>query len=549
MATPSFTTDLTTLNDAEASETLYEMTGYTQGGTPVAQDPVYPIQGTYCFVANQKNKTGLQSIAFDYGSGVTINTGECIFVWQVMLAGDAIESFTNGGYRMLAGDDATNFKGWKTGGNDFARNPYGGWQNVAVDPTFTPDYTGGSQTTWQYFASGINMTKTIQKGDLHGMDVTRVGRGEFIVSGGSPGGGDGYCTFAGMAAANDGQTARWGLFQEQAGGYLWKGLMSIGHTDNQPPASATFIDSNVNVNIDITPRTYAAFNKIEIKNAYTIVDWTGVNFSSLDAAGLSPGWMEVVDNADVTLDTCTFTDMNPSSGTNAFILKSNSTINSTTFRRCGRVLQNGAVFDGCIFEESPASASMYISNLDNIDNCDFTSDGSNHAMVLSPAHAGNSYILTGCTYTGYAATSGSTGNEVIFNDSHGAVTINVAGGDAPTIRNGVDATTSVILAVTHTLTGLVSGSEVTYMLDGSVPSAGGSEVFHVENANTDDGLGNSPPTMKTEYAYNYVSDRTVDIYVHKVEYEWLSLDNIVLDENNATIPIQQQLDRNYNNPT
>jgi hypothetical protein len=190
MAAPSYTTDLTILTDAEDDVSLYEMSGYVEGGSPSVEDPVYPIQGSFCYVANQKNKTGLQSIAFSAVAGpITIAAGECIFMWQVMLAGDAIESFFNGGYQLLAGDDTTNFKAWKTGGNDYARNPYGGWQNAVVDPTHQEDSETGTQTVWQYFGSGINMTKTIQKGDLHGLDITTYGRGTLTVSGGDVGNG------------------------------------------------------------------------------------------------------------------------------------------------------------------------------------------------------------------------------------------------------------------------------------------------------------------------------------------------------------------------
>ena len=95
---------------------------------------------------------------------------------------------------------------------------------------------------------------------------------------------------------------------------------------------------------------------------------------------------------------------------------------------------------------------MYVDNLDNVDNCNFYSDGSNHAMELTTAHAGNSYTLTGCTYTSYATTSGSTGNECIYNNSGGVVTIYVVGGDQPSIRNGVGASTLLPSSITLTMT-------------------------------------------------------------------------------------------------
>jgi hypothetical protein len=82
--------------------------------------------------------------------------------------------------------------------------------------------------------------------------------------------------------------------------------------------------------------------------------------------------------------------------------------------------------------------------LDNIDNCDFTSDGTGHAIELTSAHAGSSYTIVGCTYTGYASIDGSTGDEVIYNNSGGAVTITISGGDTPTVMNGTSASTTIV---------------------------------------------------------------------------------------------------------
>ena len=51
-------------------------------------------------------------------------------------------------------------------------------------------------------------------------------------------------------------------------------------------------------------------------------------------------------------------------------------------------------------------------------------------------------------------------NAAIFNDTGAAVTINVSGGTSPTIRNGTGATTTVVQAVTLTVTGIESDSEI-----------------------------------------------------------------------------------------
>ena len=250
MTVPSYTTDLTTgeLNDCDASTpTGVEFANHETGAAPVEGDTDYFIEGIACYTATSgSTKVGLCSIAFDYGSSVPIVAGECIFVWHVFLAGNAIDTIANGGMRVLAGDDLDNYEGWYTGGNNFGRNPYGGWQNFAVDPRNTPDVTLGTQTIWQFFGVGCKTISVISKGNLHAMDAIRVGRGDFIVEYGQAAN---YATFAGMASANDAQAARWGLLQAEGAGYLWKGLMSLGTATNL----VDFRDSNRIITIDDCP--------------------------------------------------------------------------------------------------------------------------------------------------------------------------------------------------------------------------------------------------------------------------------------------------------
>jgi len=442
MAVPTYTTNLATVSLCEAIGTWIEMSTRKSGAAPVQENRAY-IQGQYSISQATSVATGRTvGLQFDYGSNISWTSGWVFFAWQYWQAPKAIGTWADGGMRFGVGSTAGNTNLWNAQGNDTRRNPYGGWDNVAIDPEYSPDEVEGTAVagTYRYFYSAPYMLSSVSKGNPHCVDAIRYGRGDIVVQYGSSG--DGYATFENMASANDADTARWGLFQEQFGSYLWKGLMSLGTATN----AVEFVDTNRAINVDTTPRTYAGFNKIEINHVDSVIDWSGISISSLDGAGLSPGKFEVVDNADVTFTTCTFTDMD------TFIFQSNSTINNTTFRRCGQVTQASGVFDGCIFEESTANNSLYVTDLDNIDNCAFYSDGSNHAMELSTDHAGNSYILTGCTYTDYATVSGSTGNECIYNNSGGAVTINVVGGDMPSIRNGIGATTSLPTSVILTMT-------------------------------------------------------------------------------------------------
>lgn len=448
MAAPEYSTDLEIINLAEDSGTWSELTDWGGGGTIYTDETDFYIQGSYC-TSQICTKTGAQaetSLIVDYGSDLSgsFTAGEtCVFVWQVFLPANALDTFANGGLRLVVAADVNSFDGWKIGGKDFGRNPYGGWQNVVVDPSFPPDYQDDGATgnggVYRWFGSGLYLLAAISKGAPHGVDAIRYGRGQIAAIYGDAG--NGYATFVGMAAKNDLQANRWGLFQEQAGGYLWKGLMSIG----DGTAEVDFRDSNRNIIVDDTPRTYSSFNRIEINHPDSRVDWTGINITALNADGLSIGEFEVMDDAEINFDTCVFTDMGQ------FIFHSVSTsanIDNCTWRRCDQVTQGLATFDGCVFEGSDSTAidhvALLASDLDEILNCDFISAGTGHGIELDSNHAGNTYGISNCTFTGYATSDGNTGNEMIYNNSGGAVTINVTGGTFPSIRNGAGASTTVV---------------------------------------------------------------------------------------------------------
>ena len=230
MASPAYTTDLLTFNLAENSGTWVEMTGYVAGGTPDITDTDNPIQGSYH--ASQTVKTGLNSIACNYGSGVTVPTNGAFFIWQACWVVGLLADIASGGIRVLIGSALGDFKIFYVGGKDKAPNPYGGYQNIAVDPTLTGSIadSGTPSGTLQFVGCAISATVVgTLKGQPHSVDAIRYGRGEMRITGGD---GSGYGLFSGFATANDASAARWGLFMSVAGGYLWKGLMALGATGN-----------------------------------------------------------------------------------------------------------------------------------------------------------------------------------------------------------------------------------------------------------------------------------------------------------------------------
>lgn len=536
MAAPNYTTDLTTIANANIATdggTWEELTGHTSGGAATAETD-YFIQGTQCVSQSVGGKTGtLVGLQYTHTADVTLTAGQVFTMWHVFLPANAINTFANGGMRFGIGSSAGNMRFWNTGGSDFGRNPYGGWHNVAVDPTYTPvDVTDGSPTgTYRVFGSMPNITGSVSKGNPHGVDAIRYGRCELIIEFGD--GTNGYGTFTGLGTQNDNISNRWGLFQLQAGQYLWKGLMSFGNATN----ACDFRDSNINIAVDRTPRTYASFNRIEIKNASSRVDWTGVNISALSSAQLSRGQFECVQNATVNLDLCTFTDMS------TFIFQSNSTITDTTFRRCELVTQGGSTMSGCLFDAPSGAVGLLVNSSTLITNCRFESKGTGHA-VQGFSTAGD-YTLVGWSFAGFAASNGSTGNEAIYvTATTGTVNLNLSGGTSPSIRTA-GATVNVIQSAVLTVGGIRANSDVwIYRADNKTLLSSADPVTITDGAPID-----GVQYYKLVYSYNAaaLSGVAVQIKVFNLGYINERI-NYTLTSSDARVGVQQRIDRNYNNP-
>jgi hypothetical protein len=443
VAAPVYATNLVDITTAEGT------TGFTAiggGGAIAYQETDFFIQGSFCLskaTANTWDSAGTArgGALFNNGAGITVPTDGAVLTWIYWWGPGVLATKANGGAEISIGNSTTAYRGWYvTGSDDWA---FGGWRCYPVDPSLTPDRTVGSPTaTRQYFGWVANVAATvaIARGNPYGIDAIRYGRCDIVSTNGDLA--NGYATFLGAADWDNNITRRYGMLTPRDGAYFHQGLFQMG-TD---ATAVDFRDSNRVVFIQNTEKVSANFNRYEVRNASSRVDWTNIGISALGT--VSKGRFEAVANADINIDTCTFTDMD------SFIFQSNSTIVATTFRRCGLITQGSAIFNGGNrITNATGAVAMLANNIDNISATEFISDGTGHAIELTSAHAGNSYTLTDVNFTGYASTDGSTGNEAIYNNSGGAVTINISGGNTPSIRNGAGATTTVVAgAVTVTLT-------------------------------------------------------------------------------------------------
>ena len=465
----TYSTDLTTLTTAESGTWTEFASPYNGGGSPGASGENF-IQGTDCYAQNSGKANGLEiSIVFDAGSNQTFGTDDVLFAWCFYAIGTNLETYANNGWRFGIGSSTSAWDWFVIGGSDYGRYPYGGWVNVAIDPTATQTGVigGGNGGNFRYFGNVPYTINEVTKGDPTALDCMRIGRGEISVTG--SGG-----TFAQMASYNDWNSTatppgtsstvkdsgyhRLGLFQEQAGTYIWKGLMSMGLS----ATSVTFTDSNETIIVDDCPHTYADFNKIEINNTSSTVNWTSITFISTGT--LAPGNFEVVDaTATVNLTTCNFNNL----GT--FVLGSGTTANSCSWNGCGQITSNGADLTGSSINayNGTANTSSLVYNtaadpIGELDNMKFTmGTTSTHAIEFGTSSP-LSMSLVGITVSGYNTTTNNQ-NDSTFHIKRtvGTVTISVSGGTAASnLTYRSDGATVVIQeSVTFSLTNVVSGTE------------------------------------------------------------------------------------------
>lgn len=516
MAAASYATDLILINECEVITGFTEPTNAAAGGT-AAQENEFFIQNSFS-ISKTFNATGVGGLHYNNGTGVTIPQDGAVFTWIYWTAPNSLATKANGGQRITIGSGVGAYRSWYVSGGD--TNVYGGWANYPVNPTVAPSLTTGAPTTtYQYFGYVANNNLAISRGNPYGIDVIRYGRGSIILTNGDLA--NGYATFSAAAAVNDSNTTgafnRWGIFSELQSNFRMQGRLQFGSAGTP----VDFRDSNRNITILPVEFVTSGFNMFEILNASSRVDWTGIAIQSLST--VSRGNLKVTDNATVNIEGCNFVDM----GT--FEFQSNSTVHDTTFRRCGAITHGNSNFTLNRIISSTATSAVITSNAQAIQDCEFISGGTGHAIEITTT---GTVSFSGNTFSGYGNTG--TTNAAIYNNSGGTVTLNiVGGGGTPTYRNAAGSTTNVVASYSITLTGLKTGSEVRAYL-GTDPATS-TEIAGTESSGSTFVFSHSVP------------GQTGYIQIINFDYQPFRLD-IVYSSTDREIPISQVVDRVASNP-
>ena len=147
----------------------------------------------------------------------------------------------------------------------------------------------------------------------------------------------------------------------------------------------------------------------------------------------------------LTITGCSFTGLGNAISFGNDAAAASHTITNNTFIACGQIDPGDTDFtDNTIQNTTDANGGLLIDadGTSALSDLSFISDSTGHAIYIDTT---GTYTFTNFTYSGYGATG--TADAVVFNDSGGPVTINVSGGDSPTYKNGISASTSIVSSV------------------------------------------------------------------------------------------------------
>ena len=153
----------------------------------------------------------------------------------------------------------------------------------------------------------------------------------------------------------------------------------------------------------------------------------------------------------------------------------------------------------------------------------FTQSGVGHVFEIQTP---GSYGLSGLNFAGFGTNESQ--DAAIYNNSGGEVTLNISGGNTPTIRNGSGASTLINNAVSVTLTGLYAGTRIkVYRQSDNLELAGTESSNNSFTASLEAGVS--------------VTIRMASLARRNTEFD------LTVPSSDTTIPVSQQLDRVYEN--
>lgn len=548
MAAPAYTEDLTDIDLAESGSTgwtAFNISGGGGGAPAFGAD--LGMQGAGCWDKAASNAERGLAVNKTPGTG-TVAAGVHIFQWGFCATPGITDNLATRGAYVLIGTSTSDYVQFHVEGSD----TYGAQGRVGkcyvVDyvttantgsiPYRTVGGTPGATPT--YFGFGIKTLATA-KGSNIGADAVRYGTGAYLTAGELIAEGDASdnpCTFAGFQAQNDSINNRWGILTSTGGtNYELQGRFVIGQNNAATATRCVFQDSDRNISFVDTVHSAADFTQIIIDHASTYAEMTNINLTALGT--INPGRFVVnAANPTVVINGGTWTDIGIST------LRSNTDATGLTWRETDIITQNGATLSACTLDGTAATHHLLSDDPGLVQDCTFLSNGTGHAVRCDTV---GTYNWIGNSDTGYTGSRGTnstpasgSANAMFYNNSGGLITLNVSGGgQAPSVRNGAGATTTVNNNVSVTLTGMKDNTEVR-VLDNTTKEF----LAGIEDATAGTADNRS-------FTFALAAALTVDIAVFNVNYILPPnnrIEDFVIPGTDTSLPISQVFDRNFNNP-
>lgn len=530
----SVTTDLTVVSDAEivggGYGTYWRTYGASSANPGVEMDS--KVENTGCMGSKC---SGNVYPTYDVGQHFNhISTFDCtnkhIFIWVFCPTIGNNELKANGGMMLGLSNTSwtgttawltTNYKRWFVDGRD-TQPITAGWKCYVIDPTSAGDLSAGTLTVSTIKNIGIHIrqiTGVVATAYNLLSDVIRIGNG---VTATADSAGD-TITFVNIYDVDRTNANAWGILTAVSGIYYGSGKFNIGSASQVN--TCAFTDASQVLVWRAYPVASTLYEFL-IKGASG--NKTTMQLTSCIIRGEASTVVWRITCNDVYSDFkaygCAFANLGAST------LSAASVLSNTSFSLSNTITTNGASVTGCTFTNPIAAAltTTPSANAAAITGCTFTSDGTGYGLELTGTAA--DFTFTGNTFTGYAASDGTTGNEAIFvNIATGTMTISISGGSTPSIRTAGCAVT-VLNTKTLTFTNLVTGSDI---------------VITTSDTNTvilsiDQNAGTT-----YEYSYAYAAGTYVDIKIIKAGYVPYPIYDYLLANTNASLPIAQDVDRAY----
>jgi hypothetical protein len=511
MATPTFTLlNHQLLTTADANTGWFDLT---------TADPDIKVEGTNA-MSGIFRADGEQAY-YDAGSAPVSAAGKTFRGWILTNNLPYMGSMAVDPYKLLAYDGSvTALK------NLFGSDTYpGGWFNIVWAMADFTTLTLANGRRWGVEAGHATAARNVVNS---WMDVMRYLDGYSMVGGTS---GD-KVRLVNIAAVD--KVSAYGVLSAYEGVYYATGTIQFG-----TGATAHHFEMDSQVLVFIEKPVAAGLYKLVGVGAGTNVV---IKSSVIRSTGLTDTTRFGIDFDDANLAALTFTD-NLVARASTVAFKAGQTCTGNTYDNCGQV-NPGVGTDGADmrnsivkgYEGTAGTAALVWANSGNpsgrLDGMAFTKGtAATHAIELG-INSPTSVTLVGIDFVGYNAANGQNDSTFYVARTTGTVTINLSGCTGNLSYRSAGATVSLVNSTTLELTGLKNPTEVRVYNAGTT-----TEIAGAENVTTG--------TFST--GIDAAAYPSVDIAIVSLGYQNLRLLSINM-ATDRSIPIQQQLDRQYLNP-